>query len=483
MSELSQAPVGGLTQVPVGVLAPERFEEAVGTRRFAPFASRMEEAERLLEGRAVWNVNSTAAGGGVAEMLRSLLAYARGAGVDARWIVVPGNEDFFRLTKRLHNHLHGSLGDGGGLGAEEAALYKTTLQPSAEELCDLVRPGDIVIVHDPQPAGMCAGLVDTGAAVIWRCHVGLDRPNKTARTAWDFLRGYVEPAHAYVFTRRAFAWERLADDKIVVVAPSIDAFSPKNQELEPDAVPAILDTAGLVPDGGTGLGTFLREDGTPGRVDRHAEMFEDEPVPRDAAVVTQVSRWDRLKDPVGVIEGFGRHVAPVAGAHLVVAGPSVAAVADDPEGAEVLAESQTAWRALPQPARARVHLAALPMEDREENAAIVNALQRRAAVVVQKSLAEGFGLTVAEAMWKARPVVASRIGGIQDQIEHGVSGILIDDPRDLESYGAAVAGLLENEERALKMGAEAQERVRDEFLAVRHLLQYAELIEKLLGSV
>ena len=470
-----------LTQVPVGVLTPERFEEAVGVERFAPFAARMKEAGRLLEGRAVWNVNSTAAGGGVAEMLRSLLAYARGEGVDARWIVIPGNQDFFRLTKRLHNHLHGSPGDGGGLGPEDAALYERTLAPSAEELCDLVRPGDIVIVHDPQPAGMCRSLVEAGAVVIWRCHVGLDRPNETARTAWNFLRRYVRPAHSYVFSRRAFAWERLADDKIVLIAPSIDAFSPKNQDLAPEDVTGILDTSGIVPDGGAGLGAFTREDGTPGRVDRHAEMFEDEPVPPDAPVVTQVSRWDRLKDPVGVIEGFGRYVAPLSAAHLIVAGPSVAAVADDPEGAEVLAESKAAWRALPAQARTRVHLAALPMEDREENAAIVNALQRRAAVVVQKSIAEGFGLTVAEAMWKARAVVATRIGGIQDQIEHGVSGVLVDDPADLKTYGASVAGLLEDAPRARRLGTEAQKRVRDEFLAVRHLLQYAELIEKLVG--
>ena len=472
----------GLTQVPVGILGPERFEEAVGAERFAPFAARMHQVQEMLEGRVVWNVNSTAAGGGVAEMLRSLLAYARGGGIDARWIVIPGHEDFFRLTKRLHNCLHGSLGDGGPLGPPEAALYEDTLRASIDELCDLVRPDDVVIVHDPQPSGMCGSLVEAGANVIWRCHVGLDRPNTVARAAWDFLRPYVEPAHAYIFSRRAFAWERLDDDRIVVIAPSIDAFSPKNQELSPETVTAILDASGLVPDGGDAPGVFTREDGAPGRVDRRAEMFEDEPVPSQAQVVTQVSRWDRLKDPVGVIEGFGRYVAPHSEAHLVVAGPSVAAVADDPEGAEVLAESRAARRALPQPARARIHLAALPMEDREENAAIVNALQRRAGVVVQKSLAEGFGLTVAEAMWKARPVVASRIGGIQDQIESERSGVLIDDPRDLPAYGAAVAGLLEDQPRARRIGAEAQSRVRDEFLGVRHLLQYAGLIEQLLAT-
>jgi trehalose synthase len=163
----------------------------------------------------------------------------------------------------------------------------------------------------------------------------------------------------------------------------------------------------------------------------------------------------------------------------VYAGPSVAAVADDPEGGEVLREAQEFWRGLPDDVRGRVHLVALPMDDTEENAAIVNALQRHAAVVVQKSIAEGFGLTVAEGMWKARPMVATRIGGIQDQIEHGKSGLLIDDPRDLEAYGNAVRELLEDPERAEKIGAEAQHRVRSEFLGARSLLQYLDVLESL----
>jgi trehalose synthase len=177
-------------------------------------------------------------------------------------------------------------------------------------------------------------------------------------------------------------------------------------------------------------------------------------------------------------------VAPAIGdAHLVVAGPSVAAVADDPEGAEVLEEARRAWAGLSPTVRRRVHLACLPMEDGEENAAIVNALQRRADVIVQKSLAEGFGLTVAEGMWKARPVVASRIGGIQDQISHGTTGVLIDDPTDLDAYGRAVAALLEDPAGAAEMGHRAQERVRNEFLGPRHLIQYVELIGGLLGAV
>ena len=193
--------------------------------------------------------------------------------------------------------------------------------------------------------------------------------------------------------------------------------------------------------------TFERSDGSPGRVDRAAEIDQDAPIPEEAPVVAQVSRWDRLKDPGGVLRGFAEHCENEV-AHLLVAGPSVAAVSDDPEGAEVLAEVRELRVGPPAAVRARVHLACLPMDDVEENAAIVNAIQRRAQVVVQKSLAEGFGLTVAEAMWKARPVVASRAGGIQDQIVDGVTGVLLDDPLDLARFGRACDELLGDPERA-----------------------------------
>jgi trehalose synthase len=206
-------------------------------------------------------------------------------------------------------------------------------------------------------------------------------------------------------------------------------------------------------------------------------MYEEAPVPRGARIVTQVSRWDRLKDPVGVLHGFVRHAAGAGDAHLVLAGPATAGVADDPEGSEVLEEVLAAWRALPVAVRAPVHLACLPMEDAEENGAIVNALQRRSTIVVQKSLAEGFGLTVGEAMWKRRPLVASAVGGICDQIEDAVSGVLLRDPADLEAYGAAVVALLADPGRAAVLGAAAHERVRERFMSVRHLIAYVRMLE------
>ena len=289
---------------------------------------------------------------------------------------------------------------------------------------------------------------------------------------------YVEPAAAYVFSRPAYAWEGLDPAKVTVIAPSIDAFSPKNHTMSFTGVTAVLRAAGLAADGRhTVRATFERLDGSTGVVRRRARLMEEQPLRLDSPLVAQVSRWDQLKDPLGVLAAFAEHVRDGDEPHLLLAGPDVTAVADDPEGAEVFAAAEAARRELPIAVRRRVHLALLPMDDADENAVMVNALQRRADVVVQKSLAEGFGLTVAEAMWKGRPVVASRVGGIQDQIEDGRTGVLVD-PHDLRALGERLSELLDDPHGAERLGAAAQERVRDHFLGPRHLGQYVELLER-----
>ncbi len=462
----------------VPAMAPERFASVLSPGEYEALLGLVEHAARELHGRVIWNVNSTAKGGGVVEMLRPLLGYCRGAGVDARWAVIEGQPEFFAITKRLHNRLHGFAGDGGPLGGAEREVYEQTLAASAQELAQVVHPLDIVILHDPQTAGLAAAVRETGATVIWRCHVGLDVANDHAHAAWDFLRGYVLDAHAYVFSRAGFAWDGLPRDRIAVIRPSIDAFAPKNAEQAPEQSLAILATAGILAGGVDAHPVFTRSDGTPGRVQRPAEMLEEEPLAAGVPVVMQVSRWDQLKDPIGVLGAFAGHVASHGAAHLLLVGPSTAAVADDPEGAQVLDEVRAAWHELPAAIRRRVHLCSLPMDDIEENAAMVNALQRHADVVVQKSLAEGFGLTVSEAMWKQRPVVASRIGGIRDQIEDGRSGVLLSDPRDLEQAGAAITELLADGARAQEMGLAAQRRVQQQFLGPHHLGRYFEVIHR-----
>jgi trehalose synthase len=466
-------------EVHVAPLSPARFGEILDEQQLEAFESMLAKAGQLLEGRVIWNVNSTAAGGGVAEMLRSFVAYARGAGLDMRWAVIRGEPEFFKLTKRIHNLLHGHLGDGGPLGEEERALYEAVAAENAHALATVVGPRDAVLLHDPQTAGLAPRLKETGAVIVWRSHVGAEHPNANVLRAWEFLRRYLEYVDVCVFSRHAYvpAWaESVRTD---IIQPSIDAFSPKNQHLGEETIRAILSHVGLVVGSSHSekSRSFTRQDGSPGRVDRMCEVISTGPPPAyDAPLVVQVSRWDRLKDPQGVMLGFAEHVADGTDAHLILAGPTVHSVADDPEGAEVLDEVEAAWRKLGHTKRSRVHLACLPMVDIDENAAIVNAVQSHATIVVQKSLEEGFGLTVAEAMWKARPVLASAVGGIQDQIVDGETGVLLEDPSDLRAFGEATLALLADQEGRRRIGVAAREHVRQHFLVNRHAAQYIHLL-------
>lgn len=464
-------------------IAPESVAGFIPLVGEAEVARALGEAQRLrerLRGRTVWNVNSTGAGGGVAELLRSLLAYAQGAGIDARWLVIQGGPEFFRITKRLHNALHGERGDGSPLGEAERAHYRATLRRNAPPLLARLRPGEVVILHDPQPAGLAHLLLARGMEVIWRCHVGTDVQNEESRRGWAFLLPELAGVREQVFSRAVFAPPELAQTA-TVVSPSIDPFSSKNVEMDETQVREILECTGLIQSARHVDARYPCEGDGERAVTHRADVTRIGPLPAfDVPLVVQVSRWDHLKDPLGVMQGFVRMIeGGESRATLMLAGPSVHAVADDPDSPRVFAEVTAAWRGLPEPTRRRIHLANLPMADVLENAAIVNALQRHATVVVQKSLREGFGLTVTEAMWKARPVLASAIGGICDQIEDGVSGALLRDPTDLSAFARALRNLLDDPHRAEQLGVNAKERVRTHFLGLRHLLQFAKLIERL----
>jgi trehalose synthase len=470
-----------LQEVEVQALDAARLESLVGQERMARFEQVADMAQASLAGRAVLNVNSTATGGGVAEMLQTLLAYARGAGVDARWLVIEGDPEFFAITKRIHNGLYGSPGDGGALGNAERTHYERVLRRNADELLVLVRPRDVVLIHDPQPAGLLGAVKRAGASVVWRCHVGRDAPNRWTERAWEFLRPFLEHADAYVVSRPVFAPPWAQPEKTHVIAPSIDPFSAKNEPMLRRNVRRALSYVGLLEgDGDPPVVPFARRDGSPGRINRHVDIVQSGPAAHaDAPLVTQISRWDSMKDMAGVMEGFAKYVDPALGAHLVLAGPAVTGVADDPEAVQVFEDCIEHWRRLPHAIRGRVHLACVPLADPDENAAIVNALQRHASVIVQKSLAEGFGLTVAEAMWKTRPIVASAVGGICDQITHEEHGLLIEDPHDLRTFGAAVERLLGDPQHAARLGTNARARASAEFLGDRHLEQYGYLFASL----
>jgi trehalose synthase len=447
--------VAELKRVEIGPAPLDRFRPLLG-ERYAEIERAAAGARESFDGRRIWHVNSTAQGGGVAEMLRALLRYARGAGVDTRWVVLPETDGFFAVTKRIHNRLHGHAGDGGALDEVARQTYERALAGSAEELRRLTEAGDVIYLHDPQTAGLVPAMREAGLAVVWRCHIGVDHPNDLAREAWDFLRGYVEGADAYVFSRRAYLWEGLDEGRAWFMPPVIDPFSPKNEDLDEGRVREVL-----------------------AQVESRATILQERPVPEGTPVVTQVSRWDRLKDPRGLLEIFERHLEePMS--HLCLVGPETEGVSDDPEGAAVYGEVAGHWRGMSDACRARCHLISLPMSDLRENATMVNALQRRSQVIVQKSLAEGFGLTVAEAMWKARPVVASRVGGIQDQVEDGSTGILVDDPRDLPAFARAIEAVLADRGRCSRMGEAGRERVRGNYLAVDRLREYVGLLTTLI---
>jgi trehalose synthase len=455
------------------ILTPER------ARRLSQAAVR---AQVAFGDRTIWHVNATAHGGGVAEMLQTLLAYGRGAQVENRWLVLDGEPEFFAITKRLHNLLHGDPGDGGPLGENEHACYERVVGANVAEMLALIDSRDIVLLHDPQTAGMVDGLRATGVRVVWRCHVGRDTPNDETDEAWAFLRSYIERADAFVFSRDEYVPDGVDRERLVIIPPSIDPFSAKNRELDPRTVSAVLAAVGVVAGADpNGPVHFERRDGSEGTVRRHTDLLADgPPLPHDGRLILQVSRWDRLKDMAGVLTGFVTMAADGPDdAHLMLAGPDVSGVTDDPEGAAVLAECRARWRTVPESVRGRVHLASIPMDDVDENAIIINALQRHAYLVVQKSLVEGFGLTVTEAMWKARPMIASRVGGIQDQIVHERDGLLLDDPFDLDALAAAMARLLDDQELADRLGAAGRVRVHDQFLGDRHLAQYVELFEHL----
>jgi trehalose synthase len=448
---------GRVAEVAVEPVALQRLAPLLTPERVERLETYVAVGRRLLEGHTIWNVNSTARGGGVAEMLHTLVAYAAGTGVDIRWLVLRGDPEFFAVTKRIHNRLHGVPGDAGRLDAAARATYDATLARQRDEVLERVRPGDVVLLHDPQTAGLAGVLRERGALVVWRCHVGPDEHNEWTREAWGFLRELVEPAQACIFSRESFAPDWVDRRWLRVIPPSLDPFSPKNADLDAGEVEALVHRDGLVVEGA--------------------------PLPTEGRVVLQVSRWDRLKDMAGVLDAFAGHLDELPpDVHLVLAGPATDGVADDPEAAAVLAECREQWLSLPAQARDRSHLVCVPMDDLDDNARVVNALQRWSTVVVQKSLAEGFGLTVTEPMWKGRPVVASAVGGIRDQVEDGVSGVLLADPRDGAALVASLSDLLVDADRRREMGRAAHRRVRDHYLADRHLIQYAELFAQLVGE-
>jgi trehalose synthase len=454
------------------------------------------EAARLvpkLAGRRVWMVNSTAQGGGVAEMLPRVLALLIELGVDARWVVIGAERpEFFSLTKTLHNWIHGQ-GEG-ELSLADYELYRSQSAALAAELAPHIAAQDILVIHDPQPAGVGAILRQSSVGVaVWRCHIGLDEPHPRATRAWQFLEPYLEAYDHAVFSAAPYVPPCLAG-RSTIISPGIDPFSHKNRDLSPHKLVGILCNAGLMGDYEPVLTPpfedpvqRLHADGTfkPMQGSELGLLFRP--------TVTQVSRWDRLKGFAPLLDGFvvlkqALARAPGLGdrerrrldlARLVLAGPEPASVQDDPEAADVLRDLARRYRNLPHDVQRDIAVLSLPMQRTKENSLIVNALQRCSSIVVQNSLREGFGLTVTEAMWKHVAVLGTTAAGIRQQIRHGIEGFLNPEPENPELIASTLARLLNDPHSRTLYAQNAQRRVHDELLIFVQLSRWLHLLASL----
>jgi trehalose synthase len=411
-----------MTDTPASMNILDRY--AVPAGRDA--VEELRQLARQLAGLRVVHVNSTRWGGGVAEILEKMVPLMRELGLDASWEVIDGTDDFFACTKSFHNALQGK-----SLSIPEVLLrtYEEVNAQNAERLRPILEPADVVFIHDPQPAALLRHCPERRGKWVWRCHIDLSRPH---RPVWTYLRQFVAGYDASVFSIAAFAPPM--PHPVFLIPPSIDPLSEKNVPLSPDEVHRVLREFGIDP---------------------------------RRPILLQVSRFDRFKDPVGVVQAYKLSKGFVPSLQLVLAGGGAA---DDPEGDTVLREVLEATMGDPD-----IHVLSSGYSDRT-----INALQTGADIVLQKSLREGFGLTVTEAMWKGKPVIGGNTGGIRLQLLDHRTGFLVDTP---EGAAMRIRYLLFTRPRIRQIGANARELVRQNFLITRHLREYLTLMLALVHGV
>ncbi len=393
----------------------EQYAEIVGE----DVIDQLRQLGSHLAGMKVVHVNSTKEGGGVAEILHRLIPLKQELGIDAAWEVITGTEPFFRCTKLMHNALQGNSVD---MNPDLLKEYERVNRENAEALRPVLEDADLVFIHDPQPAPLFGFTPNRRGRWIWRCHIDASRP---FRPVWKFLRPFVEPYHASIWSISEFA--QSMPHPLYLVAPSIDPLSEKNIDLPAREVSDTYHKWGLDP---------------------------------ERPIITQVSRFDRFKDPIGVIQAY-RLVREFIPVQLVLAGGGAS---DDPEGEEVLNQVREGAGN-----DEDIHVFVLPADDHRT----INALQRISDIVVQKSTREGFGLTVTEAMWKGKPVIGGDTGGIRLQVVNHHTGFLVS-----TSEGAAlrIRYLLRHRDLLEEMGRKAHRFVLENFLITRHLREYLTLM-------
>ncbi|MBI5442800.1 MAG: glycosyltransferase [Deltaproteobacteria bacterium] len=396
-----------------------RYEAVVGP----DVVAHIRQLAEPLRGAKIVHVNSTREGGGVAEILRMLVPLQAALGLDVRWEVITGPEDFYQCTKAFHNALQGNRVV---VGDDLLRVYEDANRQAAEALGGVLADADFVFIHDPQPAALLGSFPERRGKWVWRCHIDASRPY---RAVWKYLRQLVAPYDASIFSLPDFA-QPLPHPQYLI-APSIDPLNEKNLELPEAEVRGVFDEFGLDP---------------------------------EVPLIVQVSRFDRFKDPIGVIEAY-RLVRPFTPVQLVLAGGGAS---DDPEGEAVLQDVRRVAADDP-----GIHVLVLPPDAHRT----INRLQRAADLVLQKSIREGFGLTVAEALWKSKPVIGGDTGGIRLQVVNHYTGFLVRTP---EGAALRIRYLLHRRDLLREMGDRARRFVRENFLITRHLREYLTLMVSLL---
>jgi trehalose synthase len=392
----------------------------------APILSELRAHARTLAGVRILHINATPYGGGVSELLRSKIPLLRDLGLEVDWKVIGGSQEFFRATKALHNALQGAPRP---LTGAERDAYRACLDENAATLDD---DYDFIVVHDPQPAGLLSVHGSGGARWVWRCHIDTSEPNPDA---WEFMRPYLVGYDAAVFTMADFVPPDFPIARVETIAPAIDPLSPKNMELDAATASQILDWIGVE---------------LPGRL------------------ITQVSRFDPWKDPLGVIDAYRLVREELGDLELALVGSMAL---DDPEGWDVYRQiSEIAER----DRQISVYTNLTGVGNVE-----VNAFQRMSEVIVQKSIREGFGLVVSESLWKGTPVVAGHAGGIPLQMPPGTGGLLV---ASTEECASALLELLGDAERARELGRSGREHVRAHYLLPRLLMEELRLLVSLGGA-
>lgn len=427
-----------------------------------------------LTGNIVYNLDAGSSSAGASEMIYAVLAGIQALGVQTRWYTCDLDVGSSDELAGLDTMLQG-IADHVVLPTSED--YEAKVADVAEELATRANPGDVIVLHSPLMAGVAPRLKSAGLRVVWRCHAGPDCATASSAAAWEFLRPYLVHVDAIIVTRPQHRPPWPERPKTVIIPPSIDPGAARNANMPADVIVNTLSRASIMWGGDPNLHVeFQRNDGSWGAVRRHHDVLvRGSLLPHDARVITQVGRWDHMKDMRAVVTAFGDYIDQLDNdVHLLLVGPRPSAPEHD--STEVLDEVCHVVDGLAPATQSRVHIAALPTDDADEGAHLINAIQRRSTIVVQKSLAEGFGLAIAEAMWKGKPVVASAVGGLQDQIEDETNGLLVADPSDHSAFMKQICRLLDNTQFASQLGSRAHESVRAHYLGDRHLLQFADLL-------